>query len=472
MHSETKEIIRYEAAKVVAKRSFWGYCQALEPDFYNKSRLHLKDLCITLDNFYHGLILNEDGKPYENLMINMPPRHGKTRTLVHFTNWMLGKNNQERIIVGSYNDNTAQDFSKYARDGITREKIDPETIIFSDIFPGTKIKRGSSSYMKWALDGQHFNYMGAGIGGSITSKGATVLMFDDLVRSAEDALNENYLNRLWTWVTSTFLSRTEEGRNLKIGCMTRWHKDDPCGRFLYEQPEKWYVVKMEACDENGKMLCDDILNREKYEDIKSLMMDEIFYANYHQKPIDVQGRLYKNLNTYSDLPKDDRGKLIYDKICAYIDTADTGDDFLACGIYVSYLGKAYMVDVYYTRDGMEDTEPETAKRLMDYNVNLARVESNSGGRGFARNVQRILNENRSGTIVRWFHQSKNKQSRILSQSNNVQENIYFPADWKTRWPDFYKHVTSYQKAGKHDHDDAEDMLTGVAESMSKNIMWG
>jgi hypothetical protein len=37
-----------------------------------------------------------------------------------------------------------------------------------------------------------------------------------------------------------------------------------------------------------------------------------------------------------------------------------------------------------------------------------------------------------------------------------------------RWPEFYDHVSNYQKEGKHDHDDAEDCLTGVAEKLDVN----
>jgi predicted phage terminase large subunit-like protein len=178
-------------------------------------------------------------------------------------------------------------------------------------------------------------------------------------------------------------------------------------------------------------------------------------------------KLYKSLKTYTDLPRDGMGQPVYEKIKAYVDTADEGDDYLAAGLYLLYQGSAYLLDVYYTQDGMETTESELARRLVQHRVNLAEIESNSGGRGFARNVQRILQEwGASGVIVSWFHQSKNKNSRILSQSSNV------PVDWATRWPVFYEHVTNYQKAGKHKHDDAEDMLTGIAERLGRRLMWG
>jgi predicted phage terminase large subunit-like protein len=130
---------------------------------------------------------------------------------------------------------------------------------------------------------------------------------------------------------------------------------------------------------------------------------------------------------------------------------------------------AYMLDVYYTKDPMEVTEPETARRLAYYGVNLARIESNNGGRGFSRNVKRELVENfkNNNVIIKWFHQSKNKNARIFSQSAAVQENILMPVDWAQRWPEYYRAMVSYQKEGKNKHDDAPDMTTGIVEMMEK-----
>lgn len=83
---------------------------------------------------------------------------------------MFGQNPSEKIITASYNDDVASDFSRYTRDEITKEKASMLDICYSDIFPDTRIKKGNASFEKWALEGQHFSYLGAGIGGSVTSK--------------------------------------------------------------------------------------------------------------------------------------------------------------------------------------------------------------------------------------------------------------------------------------------------------------
>ena len=43
--------------------------------------------------------------------------------------------------------------------------------------------------------------------------------------------------------------------------------------------------------------------------------------------------------------------------------------------------------------------------------------------------------------------------------------IYFPQNWNIKYPDFFESINSYQKEGKNAHDDAEDALTGVSETM-------
>src|SRR5690625_6763735 len=100
---------------------------------------------------------------------------------------------------------------------------------------------------------------------------------------------------------------------------------------------------------------------------------------------------------------------------------------------------------------MEVTEPLLAKKLHEHGVNYARIESNNGGRGFARSVERILKDkyNSNKTKIDWFHQSKNKEARILSNATWVMDHVYFPANWRYKWPELYETLNTYQKEGKN-----------------------
>jgi predicted phage terminase large subunit-like protein len=151
------------------------------------------------------------------------------------------------------------------------------------------------------------------------------------------------------------------------------------------------------------------------------------------------------------------------------DTADTGADFLCSINYVETEIGNFVTDVLYTDKPMEYTEPMVAAMLHREGINVANVESNNGGRGFARNVEaqtRLLGNNK--TKIEWFHQTANKQSRIFSRSNEVTNLTYFPTDWERKWPAFARHVKGYRKDGKEAHDDGVDCLTMTVELRGKH----
>ena len=47
------------------------------------------------------------------------------------------------------------------------------------------------------------------------------------------------------------------------------------------------------------------------------------------------------------------------------------------------------------------------------------------------------------------------------------EHIYFPSNWKDRWPEYYNAMIKYQREGKNKHDDAPDATTGISEMINK-----
>jgi predicted phage terminase large subunit-like protein len=213
------------------------------------------------------------------------------------------------------------------------------------------------------------------------------------------------------------------------------------------------------------MLCEEILSKADYALKTKNMNKDIVLANYQQEPIDVKGRLYTAIKTYTELPKDDKGNSLLKYILNYTDTADEGSDFLCSICYGMFDGAYYILDVLYSKEPMEVTEPQTAAMLTKHNVGCAIIESNNGGKGFARNVDRECKAlgNRH-TVVKWFHQSKNKIARILTNSASVMNNVYFPVNWQDRFPDFATAILKYQREGKNAHDDAPDCLTGVYEN--------
>jgi predicted phage terminase large subunit-like protein len=458
-----KKLLKLYAQIELAKREFFFYCNLKAPDFYKLDRDYLNEFCNDLQEFYDG----DD----EILVVNMPPRHGKSRTAGLFVEWVLGKNKSEKIMTGSYNETLSTMFSKNVRNSIQEEKVDKYKATYSDVFPDTRIKQGDGAMNLWSLEGGYNNYLATSPTGTATGFGCTLMIIDDLIKNAQEAYNEETLQKHWDWFTNTMLSRLEEGGKIII-IMTRWATGDLAGRALEhyrEQGAKIKHITMKALQDDGSMLCDEVLSHKSYQaKIKAMGLD-IASANYQQEPIDIKGKLYTSFKTYKKLPKDEKGNLLFTEIRNYTDTADQGDDYHCSIDYGVYNGEAYVLNVLYTKDGMEITEPATAKMLHDDGVNVADIESNNGGRGFARSIERILKEKfkSNKAQINPFHQSKNKQARILSNSTWVMNHIYFPVNWADRFPEYYAAMTKYQKEGKNLHDDAPDATTGIAEKIGQ-----
>ncbi|NFO12742.1 terminase [Clostridium botulinum] len=447
----------------LARREFFFYCNLKAPNFYKKNRKYLVELCNDLQEFYES----DD----EVLVINEPPRHGKSRTAGLFVEWVLGNNSNEKIMTGSYNETLSTMFSKNVRNSIQEEKADQYKPVYSDVFPTVKIKRGDGAMNLWSLEGGYNNYLATSPTGTATGFGCSLMIIDDLIKNSLEANNADVKEKHWEWFTNTMLSRLEEGGKIII-IMTRWASDDLAGKALEhykEQGAKIKHISMKALQDDGTMLCDEVLSRKSYEAKKKAMGADIASANYQQEPIDLKGRLYNSLKTYIDIPRDEKGNSVFTGINAYCDTADDGSDWLCNIIYGTYNKEAYILDIVYTQEPMEITEDKVAKSLYDNFVNKALIESNNGGKGFARAVERILKEKYKSnkTRVKWFHQSQNKIARILSNATWVMDHIYYPKNWREKWPEYYDAMIKYQREGKNKHDDAPDATTGVAENMEK-----
>ncbi|MBO0569961.1 phage terminase large subunit [Clostridium botulinum] len=460
-----KELIQLGAKIELARRKFFFYCNLKAPNFYKQDRTYLIELCNEFQEF-----LSSDE---EVMIVNEPPRHGKSRTAGLFVEWVLGNNQNEKIMTGSYNETLSTMFSKNVRNSIQEEKADKYKPVFSDVFPGVRIKHGDGAMNLWSLEGGYNNYLATSPTGTATGFGASLLIIDDLIKNAEEAYNEAVLEKHWDWFTNTMLSRLEEGGKIII-IMTRWASGDLAGRALDYYKEQGIKVKhisMKALIDKDKkqMLCPEVLSYRSYKNKVKAMGEDIASANYQQEPIDLKGRLYSDFKKYKYIPKDNNGNPLFTRIKAYIDTADEGSDYLCCIVYGEYNKEAYALDVLYTKEPMEVTETATAKMLFENKVNIADIESNNGGRGFARSVERILKEkfNSNKTKVKWFHQSKNKKARILSNATWVMDHIYYPVNWRDRWPEYYNAMVKYQREGKNKHDDAPDATTGIAENVGK-----
>ena len=414
-----------------------------------------------IDDFARGLI--------KKLMVFVPPQHGKSEISTRrLPAYMFGINPYINLAVVSYNDTKAKKFNREIK-----RIINDET--YKDIFPDTILPNSLSGYTNSANEFEILDYEGTckavGVGGSLTGDPIDMLIIDDIYKDAMSAWSEVSRTNIEDWYDTVADTRLHNNSQVLI-VFTRWHHLDLAGKLLQNEPKEWEVIKFEAIKDKfdneidirkkGEALWSERHSLEKLKKSRN-RNPYVFQSLYQQDPKPLEGLLYSEFKTYKELPE-------YKQVKNYTDTADTGSDYLCSIDYVEIGELKYIIDVLYTQKPNEYTELELAKQFKRNNVNFSEIESNNGGRAFARNVQRIT-KNELGnnkTIVNWFYQSKNKDARIKSNSSTVNNTIIFPHDWHIRWSEFYTHVTNYMAKGKNKHDDAPDTLTGIVEKSEQN----
>lgn len=463
---ELKFLLQREQLIRSSRSSFWQFCRTMAPDFYRPKDDYLKLICDTLQDFYQNKLINPaTGKPFNNFRLSTGPRLGKSRTLINFSSWIFGHETDQKIMTVSYNDQNATDFSKYTRDTIAEEKILPYRINYSDIFPETKIKHGSSSLHQWALEGTFFSYKGATITGGLTGKGGKILIGDDLIKDSIEAFNEKHLEKVWlSW--GNLMTRKEPGAKVILN-MTRWADGDPVGRIMASPDSiNWYHLVMPVWSEQNGFLCPDRFGPDELEYFSNPknFNEYQFKANYLQQPLTKEGNLYNQFLAYHRKPPK------FEQIINYTDCKDKGKDYF-CSINAGiYKGQAYILNVIYTDEPLnKELEKLVARMIYNDDVKTAYFESNGAGAVIMRNIQdHVFNiyESRK-TNFNDFHQSKNKQSRILNNVSGVEYNVFYPENWKELFPDFYRSLTQFKKTFSGQPDDGPDAITGIVEKMNE-----
>lgn len=471
-----------EIIKQVSKEHYGYFCLLM-----NK-RLEFEPFHIVYYKILHLFAIGEIKK----LIISMPPQHGKsegsTRLLVPY---ILGLNPNLRIAIGSYASTKAQKFNREIQRNL-------DTEIYNIIFPGTLLNNSKTMNVsgQWLCNSHEFEVVGklgglkaVGRGGGITGDPVDVWILDDVYKDLSEGNSPVIRDAAWDWFDGSVQTRTHNDTQELI-VFTRWHKDDIIGRLeeggevievnSWEElknadKDKYIKINFEAIKESdptefdprelGEVLWEkkhgiNLLNKKRKRD--TLTFDCLYQGNPETK----EGLLYgSGFRIYEEMPR----AILSKGNCT--DTADEGDDYLASVTYNKVRYKfpddekertyLFVTDVLYTKDPMEVTEKALALMLDREGTRIANIESNNGGRAFARNVRRFI---KGITKVVWYHQSHNKESRILTNATSVMDRIVFPVGWDKRFPEVHKVLSLYKKIFKaNKHDDLPDVLTAIIE---------
>ena len=459
--NERKRYVRDVFKQELARRDFWHFCLYYDHDFYS-ARSFLKDIAIAFQKVEEGTI--------KSLSVSMPPRAGKSYITSLFCAWTLGRNPSESVM---RNTCTATLYLKFAYDVRAVIKSDA----YSMVFPNVRLSDDKKNLQGWNTNhSKQVGYFGAGVGGTIIGFGATkVAITDDLYRGIEDALSDTTNDRIQQWKQSTHDSRFESGcARIDIG--TRWSVKDVIGIAMSDGVYEESLI-VSALDKDDRSFCESVMTTEEYHDKRLRTAKEIWVAEYMQEPVDVAGRLFGDIQYTSqeemtaiiEANKTQDNPSGVDGVVGYIDVADQGKDYTALAVCAIVKGTMYIVDYLFTRDNTDVTLPLCAGLLSKWQASYCRVESNSMGAMFSRNLQRLL----PATKLLQVHNTTNKDTRIIMQSAWIQMKFNFVLTGDAHQHQFISNTLGYSKEGKNKNDDAPDCLAGLSifvQSMFKHLV--
>lgn len=421
---------------------------------------------------YQGML---DDK-YDILCISMPPGTGKTTLLKFFHSAVIGWFPDDYSLFYSH----SGDITRMYYDGVYQMVDDALEYAWHDIFPDLKIT-STNALMQQFNVGKYKPFpslqttsVGAKSAGKV--RASKFLLTDDMIGSLEEALNKNYLDKMWGAYTVDALQRkTVDSNNnpcKEIMQATRWSTQDVIGRLIdiYDGNNRVRVISIPATDpETGDSNFDYAIGgfTKEFFAKQALLMDDVSYnCLYMQQPVEREGLLFpeEKIMRYKELPT---SKI--ERITAQADTKSTGTDFFVLPVLIKYEGK----DLYYCVDcvcsNSSDYEAQyenSANLLVDNKVEDCEFESNNGGDRVSLEVnKRVL---KKGWIcnISFRATETNKEARIYQCSNWILQHVVFK-DKKLYTPKepygvMMSLLAQYSTSGKKQLDDVPDTFANFA----------
>lgn len=269
-----------------AANNFTSYKVVIHPTYERAPHLDLLDKALMEVARYL-----ETGKGIQRLIIEIPPRSGKTLSVSElFPSWLFGRRPDTEIILASYGATLAETASRRARDYVASDT-------YRAIFPNTTPQEDLQKAGEWGVvgkNGEKGKMVAVGMDGAVIGKGAHLLIIDDPLKNRMEAENPNIREETWIRYDNDLRSRfNTTKRAAQIVMAQRLHTDDIIGRILRSaEAHTWTRLRLPALAE-----ANDPLGREEGEalweeryDQKSLLeiRDRDSYAfasQYQQRPI-------------------------------------------------------------------------------------------------------------------------------------------------------------------------------------------
>jgi hypothetical protein len=172
----------------------------------------------------------------------MVPTHNTVRSTHIGVPWFIDRNPNKRVVYCTY----GQDFASL-NGGLARN-----TVISHPSFFSSQVDPSAYSRQDWRLlSGPLGGMYSTSLDGTITGRGADVLLVDDPVKNRAAAESKAERDSLWEGWESNIVSRLEPGGSVMV-IMARWHEDDFGGRLIKageENGEPWELIHYPAIAE-------------------------------------------------------------------------------------------------------------------------------------------------------------------------------------------------------------------------------
>lgn len=385
-----------------------------------------------------------------NLLLNLPPRYGKTELgVICWIAQSIAHNPKAKFIHMSYSSELALDNSAKCRELIKSEK-------FQYFWP-VKIKSDSDSKAKW------YTEQGGGLyatmaGGAITGFGAGVtaeddeglfggaIIIDDPLKP-DDARSDLEREKVNERLNTTIKSRRNSRNTPIVIIMQRLHEEDMSGFVLRGgMGEPFKHVNLKALQDDGTALWP---LKHTVEELHRMRENDrwpyVFSTQYQQEPAPTDGDVYKRdwFVRYTSLPQPPtRTMIVHSWDTAY--KKGTHNDPSVCTIWHVTPSLYYLAEVVTGRWDYPELRAKALELIKRDSPDAILVEDKASGQSL---IQEIQSNTSLPAIAIQPEADKETRARTTAAAVEAQR-VALPND--APWLSAYEREMLLFPNGKHD----------------------
>jgi predicted phage terminase large subunit-like protein len=456
-----------DAYRAVLQTDYCEYVSHVHHGAWIKTPLHR-----FLTRYVQNFVERETDKPYEILVISMPPQHGKSQSVTEtLPSWYLGRHPDRNIIEISYNEEFAIKFGR-----ANKRKIEE----FGESIFGIHVAKDPNRAVEFMIAPDESDPLRGGGGmisrgclTGVTGQRCNLMIIDDPVKNRSEAFSKSRRDQLYEEWLMSYKSRLAPGAKV-IVIMTRWHEDDLAGRIIQtEENVKVLNLPCECEDENEPFAWVDADGNRCHRKVGDALCPEIgkgnaWLAEYKKGLVSTEGSMTWNA-LFQGRPTAAEGNIIgrdwwkfYEEgelpqINTWVMSVDAAfkdedqSDFVAIQVWGKTGGNIYLIDAVKKHLSFPDTIMEIRRlRGLYPECKTTLVEDRANGSA----IIRMLRYEMTGVIA--VQPIGSKMARVQAVLGAIESgNVWLPKS-KRFTGDFVEECSSFPNAA---HDDQVDAMS-------------